>query len=172
MDPAVTDLSVMTKLGVWLAVALPVAVGMELWAMFLHGKIWHTWLYGIHKSHHEPKTGYFELNDVFSVIHAPIAMAMILYGCLATPGLTRELLFGFGLGMTIFGIGYMVVHDGLVHGRLPVTWLTRWAYFRKVRNAHIVHHKNGGAPFGMFLGPQELKWAKRRSGRSRLRRDL
>lgn len=156
------DLPVITKIALWIAVALPVAAGMELWAMLLHGRVWHTWLYPIHKSHHTPKTGYFELNDVFSVIHAPIAMALILYGCLAAPGVPREIAFGIGLGMTLFGVGYMVVHDGLVHGRLPVQWLGRWAYFRKVRNAHMVHHRHGGVPYGMFLGPQELKRAKRR----------
>lgn len=154
------DLSTGTKVALWLAVGLPIAIGMEFWAMFLHGRVWHTWLYGIHRSHHEPRTGYFELNDLFSVLHAPIAMALILYGCVATPGWGREIAFGVGLGMTLFGVGYMVVHDGLVHGRLPVEWLTRWSYFRKIRNAHKVHHLNGEAPFGMFLGPQELRWAK------------
>ena len=30
------------------------------------------------------------------------------------------LCFGAGLGITLFGISYMFIHDGLVHRRFPV----------------------------------------------------
>ena len=82
-------------------------------------------------------------------------MALILYGCVGTPGPLREIAFGLGLGMTAFGLAYMIVHDGLVHGRLPVAWLGRVAFLRRVHEAHLKHHEKGGPPFGLFLGPQE-----------------
>ncbi len=41
-------------------------------------------------------------------------MALCLYGFL-TPGMVGGLCFGAGLGITLFGIMYMFVHDGLVH---------------------------------------------------------
>lgn len=155
-------MTVGTKVLLWLVVGGLVAVAMDGWSAFLHGRVWHRRLWFVHRSHHEPHAGRFELNDVLSVTHAPIAIVLILYGCLATPGWPREVAFGVGLGMTAFGVAYVVVHDGLVHGRLPVAWLARWRYFRQVRNAHHLHHRTSGAPYGLFFGP----WVVRRLGRA------
>jgi len=41
-------------------------------------------------------------------------MALCLYGFL-TPNMVGGLCFGGGLGITLFGIMYMFIHDGLVH---------------------------------------------------------
>lgn len=131
---------------------------MDFWAALLHGRVWHGWLWSVHRSHHEPRLGAFELNDALSVLHAPIAIAMILYGCTAEPGVHRELAFGVGVGMTVFGLAYLVVHDGLVHQRLPARALLRFRWLRRIASAHRVHHtgRAGGAPFGLFTGPREL----------------
>ena len=37
-----------------------------------------------------------------------------------TPSLMGGVCFGAGLGITIFGIMYMFIHDGMVHRRFPV----------------------------------------------------
>jgi beta-carotene 3-hydroxylase len=145
------------KVLVWLLVGLPVAAMMEPWSAFVHGRVWHGPLWGWHRSHHEPRVGRFEKNDVFAVLHAPPAIAMILYGCLGAPGLLREVLFAVGLGMTAFGLSYSVVHDGLIHGRLPVAFLGRSRFFRRIVAAHEVHHVRGEEPYGLFLGPAELR---------------
>lgn len=154
------DLALASKLALWLAAGLPVALAMETWSRVLHGRVWHGPLYGIHASHHPPAgapRGRFEANDALSVTHAPIAIAAILYGCVGPFGALREALFGLGLGMTLFGLAYIVVHDGLIHGRLPVGFLMRWRFFRRVRAAHEVHHERGAEPYGLFRGPAELK---------------
>jgi beta-carotene 3-hydroxylase len=167
LEPAAltpAELSNLAKLGLWTLAGLPTAVFMELWAAVLHGKVWHGPLWTLHESHHAPK-GFWERNDVLSFTHAPIAMVLILFGCLGTPGAGREVVFGVGLGMTLFGIAYVVVHDGLVHGRLPVGGLARFGYLRRVRNAHQVHHRTGAHPFGLFTGP----WVVARLGRARAR---
>jgi beta-carotene 3-hydroxylase len=41
---------------------------MEMWARFAHKKLWHDYEPGwaLHKSHHEPRTGPFEANDIFA----------------------------------------------------------------------------------------------------------
>lgn len=149
---------------VWIPVALVVAAAMELWAMLLHGRIWHSLLWRVHRSHHRKRRGRFEANDALSVLHAPIAIALILYGCAAAPSLLRELAFGVGIGMTLFGVAYVIVHDGLVHGRLPVEALARIPYFARVRDAHRIHHSKGArGPYGLFLGPWEL--ARESSGK-------
>ena len=148
------------RMVVWLPVALAVAIAMDLWAALLHGRVWHSWLWPVHRSHHAPKAAGagLEANDALSVLHAPLAIALILHGCKAAPGPLREVEFGLGVGMSVFGVAYLVVHDGLVHGRLPVRWLLRLRYFRGVVRAHRVHHTGaaGGAPYGLFLGRWEL----------------
>ena len=90
---------------------------------------------------------------MLSASHAPIAIVLIVYGCEATPALSTTLAFGVGMGMTLFGLSYLVVHDGFVHRRLPVSFLGRFTYFRKVRAHHNIHHAKGGAPYGFFLPP-------------------
>lgn len=141
---------------IWIPTALVVAAAMELWARLLHRRFWHGPLYPIHRSHHRKRKGRFEANDALSTLHAPIAVALILYGCAAAPGPLREVLFGVGIGMTLFGGAYVVFHDGFVHGRLPLRWLGKVALFARIRDAHRVHHGRGAAPYGFFLGPQEL----------------
>lgn len=153
----------MSSLVVWLPVALAVAAFMETWAMLLHGRVWHSWLWRVHRSHHRKRIGRWEANDALSMLHAPIAIAAILYGCMAAPSLGRDIAFGVGIGMTMFGIAYVVVHDGLVHGRLPVEKLAKLRYFERVREAHLLHHKKGArGPYGLFLGPWEAAWENKR----------
>lgn len=143
----------------WVAVAL----FMEFWAMWLHGSLWHGPWWLTHRSHHRQREGLFEFNDIFAVFHACLATGLIIYGFEATPCVSSHLCIAIGFGMTTFGIAYFVVHDGFIHGRLPVGFLARFAYLRRVRNAHLVHHKRDHAlPFGLFLGEWELRRAKAR----------
>lgn len=139
-----------------IVLALATACFMELWAALLHGQVWHRLLWRIHRTHHARRRGRFELNDALSILHAPIAIVLIVHGCRAPSDVT----FGIGLGMSLFGVAYVLVHDGLVHGRLPVGFLARIPYLRRVRDAHRVHHATGGAPFGLFTGP----FTRRRQG--------
>lgn len=43
-----------------------------------------------------------------------------------------------GLGITVFGMAYMFVHDGLVHRRFPVGPIAAVPYLRRVAAAHHV----------------------------------
>lgn len=153
---------------IWLPIALVTAVAMDLWAALLHGKVWHRFLWFVHVSHHTKRKGIFEHNDALSALHAPLAIALVLYGCAGAPGALREVLFGAGVGASAFGLAYFVVHDGLVHGRLPVRFLNRFAWLRAVVRAHRVHHVGvrGQAPYGLFFGPLELARAAKRQRES------
>lgn len=140
-----------------------VAIFMEFWAMFLHSILWHGPWWITHKSHHRAHEGVFEFNDIFAVFHAILATFLIIYGCEAPPALTSDLCVAIGFGMTTFGVAYFVVHDGFIHERLPVRFLSRFAFLRRVRNAHRVHHKrNHEHPYGLFLGEYELRWHRKR----------
>ncbi|KMZ58405.1 Beta-carotene hydroxylase 2 [Zostera marina] len=134
------------------------AVGMELWSRWVHKTLWHAPMWQIHKSHHRPREGAFELNDVFAVMNSFPAIVLISIGYFNS-GLLPALCFGSGVGITLVGIAYVLVHDGMVHRRFPVGPIAGIPYLRLVASAHRIHHseKFNGVPFGFFLGPKELE---------------
>lgn len=140
------------------ALSVGAAVGMEFWARWAHRALWHASLWDMHESHHLPRDGPFELNDVFAIVNAVPAMALLAFGFF-NRGLVPGLCFGAGLGITLFGMAYMFVHDGLVHRRFPVGPIENVPYFRRVAAAHQIHHmdKFDSVPYGLFLGPKELE---------------
>ncbi|KAL6503907.1 Phospholipase A2 crotoxin acid subunit CA [Orobanche gracilis] len=140
------------------ALSVGAAVGMEFWARWAHKSLWHASLWHMHESHHKPRDGPFEFNDVFAIINAVPAIALLSYGFFHK-GLVPGLCFGAGLGITVFGMAYMFVHDGLVHRRFPVGPIANVPYFRTVASAHQLHHsdKFSGVPYGLFLGPKEVE---------------
>lgn len=143
-----------------LALVAGAAFGMEMYARWVHKDMWHDnpvgWV--LHASHHEPRTGAFEANDIYALVNALPAMGLCLYGFLR-PDVWGGVAFGAGLGITMFGICYMFVHDGLVHKRFPVGPIADLPAMKRIVLAHQLHHsdKYGGLPYGMFLGPQELE---------------
>lgn len=135
-------------------------VGMEMYARWAHKALWHDFepAWKLHKSHHEPRTGPFELNDIFAVINAVPAIGLCCYGFF-TPNLLGGICWGMGLGITLFGMMYMFVHDGLVHKRFPVGPISEVPYLKRIAAAHRLHHINdfNGLPWGLFLAEQELQ---------------
>jgi beta-carotene 3-hydroxylase len=145
---------------------------LEFEAEYLHRQVWHKRLWFLHQSHHSPKKGRFEKNDLLSFVHAPIAIFFLFFGILSPNGILSVQLgwlegisLAIGLGMTMFGVGYIAVHDGLVHDRLPFGFLARFTFFDEVRKAHWVHHEwtDEGHPFGLFLGPRTLRKRKEKA---------
>jgi beta-carotene 3-hydroxylase len=57
-------------------------VGMEMWARWAHKVLWHDNEAGwaLHKSHHVPRIGPFEANDIYAIVNAIPAIALCLYG--------------------------------------------------------------------------------------------
>ncbi|KAK4480732.1 hypothetical protein RD792_013814 [Penstemon davidsonii] len=138
------------------ALAFGAAVGMEFWARWAHKAVWHASLWHMHESHHRARgEGAFEVNDIFAIINAVPAIALVSFGFFHK-GLIPGLCFGAGLGITVFGMAYMFVHDGLVHRRFPVGPIAHVPYLRSVAAAHQLHHSNKfhGVPYGLFLGPK------------------
>ncbi|KAG7612751.1 Fatty acid hydroxylase [Arabidopsis suecica] len=151
------EVSVLEMFGTF-ALSVGAAVGMEFWARWAHRALWHDSLWNMHESHHKPREGAFELNDVFAITNAVPAIGLLYYGFF-NKGLVPGLCFGAGLGITMFGMAYMFVHDGLVHKRFPVGPIADVPYLRKVAAAHQLHHtdKFKGVPYGLFLGPKEVE---------------
>ncbi|XP_056164985.1 uncharacterized protein LOC115684725 [Syzygium oleosum] len=113
------------------ALSVGAAVVMVFWARWAHRALWHASPWPMHEPDNRPRGG--ELDDVFAIINAVPAIALLSYGFfhkgLVVPGLR----FGAGLGITVFRMAYTFVHDGLVHRRFPVGPI---AYFRRVAAAH------------------------------------
>lgn len=62
------------------SLAFGAAVGMEYWARWAHKELWHDSLWHMHESHHKPREGAFELNDVFAIMNAIPAIVLLAYG--------------------------------------------------------------------------------------------
>jgi beta-carotene 3-hydroxylase len=125
---------------------------MEWFAWYAHKYIMHGWGWGWHKSHHEPRTGWFEKNDLYAVVFAGIAIILIYYG---TAGYGR--IEWIGAGMTAYGLLYFIAHDGLVHQRWPFKYVPRNGYLKRLYQAHRMHHavegKEGCVSFGFLYAP-------------------
>ncbi|ESQ99403.1 hypothetical protein F753_10730 [Stutzerimonas chloritidismutans AW-1] len=58
-------------------VFLATLAGMEVFAWWAHKYVMHGWGWGWHKSHHEPRSGWFEKNDLYAVVFAGVGVLLI-----------------------------------------------------------------------------------------------
>jgi beta-carotene 3-hydroxylase len=98
----------------------------------------HGFLWVLHEDHHVPHKGIFEKNDAFFLMFAIPSSLLMIFGSLQ--GL--DFRFFIGLGILLYGIAYFLVHEVLIHQRLPWFKRTNNIYFRAIRKAHKVHHKH------------------------------
>ncbi|MDU1085375.1 MAG: sterol desaturase family protein [Leclercia adecarboxylata] len=134
------------------AIVLLTVAAMELIAALAHKYIMHGWGWGWHESHHEPRTSWFEVNDLYAVVFAVLAIVLIALG---TWGIWP--LQWIGAGMTLYGALYFMVHDGLVHQRWPFRYIPRRGYLKRLYLAHRLHHavrgKEDCVSFGFLYAP-------------------
>ncbi|ATQ42381.1 sterol desaturase family protein [Caulobacter mirabilis] len=148
-----------------LALFLGAFAFMEGFAWFTHKYVMHGFMWVWHKSHHEPREGAFELNDLFAVVFAAPAIVAIWLG--VNTALTWML--PVGLGITAYGAVYFLFHDGLVHKRFPMP-RPKSEYWKRLIQAHRFHHavhtKEGCVSFGFLLAPpvRKLKEALKARG--------
>ncbi|XP_023635435.1 beta-carotene 3-hydroxylase 1, chloroplastic isoform X2 [Capsella rubella] len=86
------EISMLEMFGTF-ALSVGAAVGMEFWARWAHRALWHASLWNMHESHHKPREGAFELNDVFAIVNAVPAIGLLSYGFF-NKGLVPGLCFG------------------------------------------------------------------------------
>ncbi|UFH50900.1 sterol desaturase family protein [Pseudomonas sp. KNUC1026] len=134
-----------------LIVLLTVAA-MEAVAVLAHKYLMHGPGWGWHRSHHEPRNGWFEKNDLYAVVFAGLAIVLIAWG---TSGAWP--LQWIGAGMTAYGALYFIAHDGLVHQRWPFRHVPRSGYLKRLYQAHRLHHAVKGrencVSFGFLYAP-------------------
>lgn len=130
---------------------------MEGVAWFTHKYIMHGIGWAWHKSHHHPRKGLFELNDLYGAVFAVPSALLIIYG---SAGFDWR--FFAGLGIAAYGLAYFLVHDVFVHQR--VKWLKKASipYFKAMRQTHHLHHavhtREGAEAFGfLFVLPRYFR---------------
>lgn len=127
-------------------------IGMEIFSWFIHKYLFHGPLWFIHKTHHETTNHkQIEFNDMFSCAFASASIYLI-YSGVFTPSLTQ---LAIGIGITVYGMIYFLVHDGIIHQRYSTWQKTTNPYLRQVVKAHQSHHaspyKTPSEEFGLFL---------------------
>ena len=128
---------------------------MEPMAYLTHRFVMHGRLGAWHRSHHQVRVRPLEANDLYPVVGAAISIVIIALGT-AVDSLAA--LAWVGGGITLYGAGYLFVHDLYIHRRIPsFTW--RFGPLERVREAHRIHHLWAGEPFGFLfpIVPRELR---------------
>jgi len=132
---------------------------MEFWAWFAHKYIMHGFGWFLHADHHaenpQKAESFFEKNDSFFVIFAvPAILAFIFGAAYAIP-----LLIAAGIGITLYGATYFLIHDVFFHQRFKFMKFRGNAYFRALRRAHGMHHVHytaaEGECFGLLVFPMK-----------------
>jgi beta-carotene 3-hydroxylase len=126
--------------------------GLEIASIFMHKYLFHGPLWFLHKSHHAPRKGFWENNDVFSLFFAGVSIVLFLTSRSAP---LEDYRFWLASGMTTFGLGYFVVHDIWAHKRAFRRSRAPWSWIDGLVHAHRHHHrmttKDGTGPYGLFL---------------------
>ncbi|MEM9547559.1 MAG: fatty acid hydroxylase [Bacteroidota bacterium] len=137
---------------------------MEFVAYFSHKYLMHGWLWSWHADHHNPKMkeGFFEKNDLFFLVFAIPSMACYFLGSFV-PSL--RILFFVGIGISIYGLIYFLIHDVYIHQRFKWFRQLDSKYSRAILRAHGDHHsiqeKEGCTSFGLLIVSN--KYFKKRS---------
>ncbi len=136
----------------FIAVIIATILFMECFAWVTHRYVMHGWLWAWHKSHHEPRTGAFELNDLFGVVFSIPSIVLIYIGVEGS-----ALALAIGIGILGYGLIYFFLHDMLVHRRIDSGLRPKSGYLGRIYQAHRLHHavesKHGCVSFGFIFAP-------------------
>jgi beta-carotene 3-hydroxylase len=121
-------------------------VAMEAFSWAIHKYLFHGPLWFIHKTHHLPHKGYFELNDIFSLGFSLLAVAFMWLG-----HSDLSFIFWLGAGISVYGIIYFVFHDCFVHNRITA-FKSNNMYLWALKRAHKIHHKSIQKKPATFFG--------------------
>jgi beta-carotene 3-hydroxylase len=145
-----------------------VAYAAHRWVM--HGPGWF-----LHASHHRPRAGRFEANDLYAVLFA-LPSILLFYGGVnlgwTVMGSTAAWI---GAGIAAYGAVYFSFHDVVVHKRIAHRYVARSAYMKRIVQGHRLHHavesKAGTVSFGFLYAPpaEMLRAELARRGRAGVR---
>ena len=158
-------------LPLWLNITVAIATFffMEFVAWATHKYVMHGFLWSWHKSHHAPYDGVLEKNDLFGLVFSLPAIVLIMAG-IEYSGL--RFLLWVGIGVTAYGVFYLLFHDVLVHQRIKHGMRPQHPYLRRMIRAHKIHHKcsakDGAEAFGFLYAPKKYEASTFKPKSSRL----
>lgn len=160
--------------GGWIAalgIVVATVVVMEAAASAFHRHVMHGWGWRWHRSHHEPRRGRFETNDLYALVFAAISLLFFTLLARLWPPF-----WWVGIGLVVYGLLYALLHDGLVHRRLGFAASPRKGYLKRLAQAHRLHHavgsRDGAVSFGFLYAPPVRRLRRRLHRLRRQRRAL
>ncbi|TCC89172.1 beta-carotene hydroxylase [Pedobacter frigiditerrae] len=129
-------------------------LAMEGVAWLTHKYIMHGIFWFLHRDHHQKDhDDFLERNDFFFLIFAIPGIVCLALGNFYNYPIALHV----GIGITLYGICYFLVHDIFIHQRFKIFRNTDNWYFKAIRRAHKMHHKHlnkqHGECFGMLWVP-------------------
>lgn len=144
----------MSFLGLAALFLLTVAL-MEGFAYVMHRWVMHGPGWFLHASHHRPRKGNWELNDLYFVIFAAPSILLLLGGVQLGWG---DWATAVGAGIAAYGAIYLGFHDIIVHQRVKHRYVARSPYMKRIVQAHRLHHvvetREGNVSFGFLVAPR------------------
>lgn len=137
-------------------ILLGAAVFWEAVAWFMHKYVMHGFGWYLHQDHHVSSGRRFQRNDAYALFFALCSFLLIYFGLKST----LPPVWHAGLGVALYGIGYVGFHDIMFHKRFKkVTLNLDTPYIRRIIKAHRVHHgtvtRNGATSFSFLWAPQK-----------------
>ena len=137
------------------ALFLATIVVMEGVAYVAHRWVMHGPGWFLHASHHRPRLGMWEANDLYALIFAVPSILLFWWGI----GLEHGALYAWaGGGIAAYGAIYFGFHDVIVHKRIGHRYVPRSTYMKRIVQAHRLHHvvetKAGTVSFGFLWAPR------------------
>jgi len=147
-----------------ICIVLATVLAMEFVAWFAHKFVMHGILWKWHEDHHKPhlKDGFFEKNDRFFFVFAVPSAFCYMAGTFVKHW---GFLLYIGIGISIYGLIYFLIHDVYIHQRF--SWFRQLdnKYSKAILRAHGSHHakqtKYGCESFGLLI--VNPKYFKKRS---------
>jgi beta-carotene 3-hydroxylase len=147
----------------FLLVAAATVAAMEAVAWAVHKYVMHGPGWAWHRSHHRPRQGTFEKNDLYAMVFAGLSLLLFMLADAWWP------LRAIAVGTAVYGLLYTLFHDGLVHRRLPFFRAPRRGYLKRLVQAHRIHHavaeREGAVSFGFLYAPSPRKLKRELSGK-------
>jgi len=139
---------------------------MEFVAWSNHKYVMHGFMWKWHRDHHR-KDGshhalkqlegrHLEKNDIFFVIYALPAIVLIIIGLYSH----SIAMVSIGIGITLYGLTYFVIHDVVIHQRITASKLaqSKNRFIRGIVKAHLAHHKPANKSdfnnYGLLIFPR------------------
>ena len=132
----------------WILIVAGTFLCMEGITWLTHKYVMHGFLWYLHEDHHNPKGHRFQKNDAFFLIFAVPGWLSIMLGL----QFQAFWVAAIGFGITLYGAGYFLVHDVIIHQRFKWFSKSNNNYVKTLRWAHKMHHKHIGKEDGESFG--------------------